>query len=73
MLARNFLFFVDILFSKEEEYLKRRRAVKYLRNREVLILEFYPIFHMVPKLGKYNYITELYYRFYAENLFLHRK
>ena len=25
-------FFVDILFSTEEEYLKRRRVVKYLRN-----------------------------------------
>ena len=39
-----FIVFGDILFSREEEYLKRRGVVKYLRNLRVLILEFYPNF-----------------------------
>ena len=36
--------FVDILFSIEVEFLKRKRVVKYLKNLRVLILEFYPYF-----------------------------
>ena len=45
VLASDWLFFVDFLLSRDEEYLKRRQAVKYLRNLRVLILQFYPIFH----------------------------
>ena len=37
MRVRIFLIvFVDILFSREVEYLKRRRVVKYLKNLRVL-------------------------------------
>ena len=45
MLSSDWLFFVDFSLSREEEYLERRQAVKYLRNLRVLILKFYPIFH----------------------------
>ena len=44
MLVSFSLFFVDILFSREVEYLKRIRVVKYFKNLRVLILEFYPNF-----------------------------
>ena len=48
-----FLFFADILFSKDKAYLKRRRVLKYLRNLRVLILAFYPIFHTDELLQSY--------------------
>ena len=40
VLASFLMFFVNFLFSREEEYLKRRRVVKQLRN----LTKFYPIF-----------------------------
>ena len=52
------LFFVDILFSRKEEYLNRRRVLKYLRNLRVLILEFYPYFSH----GVETREVQLYYR-----------
>ena len=58
VLVSFWLFFVDFLLSREEEYLKRRRIVKYLRNLRVLILEFYPYFSD----GSETRELQLYYR-----------
>ena len=52
VLASFSLLFADILFSREVEYLKRRRVAKYLKNLRVLILEFYPYFSHIPFFNK---------------------
>ena len=67
MLASFLLFFVDILFSKEEEYLNKRHFVKYLRNLRVLILAFYGIFHtdQLLRVTLYTFRSQIYVQIYG--------